>query len=357
MFRNGPSGRARALVLLVGMAMLTGCGGGEAEPAEGAAAAGAPLRIGYSDWPGWIPWEIAKQKGFFAKNGVQVELVWMDYVPSMEAFAAGQLDAVGMTNGDALVTGATANKAATAIIINDFSDGNDMIIGRPGIASVADLRGKKVGVEVGFVDHLLLLNALEKSGLSESDVELVNIPTNETPQALAAGGVDAIAAWQPSSGQALKIVSGSKPLYTSADEPGIIYDAVYASRESLAARREDWMKVVRTWYDVVDYMNDPANRAEMLQILSARVKLAPAEYEPLLAGTHILPLSEVIPVFTGGATEGFRSLAGSTGIVDDFNVKNKVYGALEAEPAYMDPSLTLEVAKERGVPVAVTTMK
>src|SRR6188768_4549275 len=97
---------------------------------------GPTLKIAYSDWPGWVAWEIAIQKGWFKEAGVDVEFKWFDYVPSMEAFSAGKVDAVCMTNGDALVTGATGGKSVS-IIINDYSDGNDMIIAKPGIASVA----------------------------------------------------------------------------------------------------------------------------------------------------------------------------------------------------------------------------
>ena len=76
----------------------------------------------------------------------------------MDAFAAGQLDAVAMTNGDALVTGATGAQNVM-ILINDYSNGNDMIVAAPGISTIDELKGKKVGVEIGFVGHLLLLNA------------------------------------------------------------------------------------------------------------------------------------------------------------------------------------------------------
>ena len=155
----------------------------------------SPLKVGYSDWPGWVAWEIAIEKEMFKKAGVDVEFEWFDYVASMDAFAAGQLDAVAMTNGDALVTGATGAQSVM-ILINDYSNGNDMVVAAKGIESVKDLKGKKIGVEIGFVSHLLLLNALEKNGLTEQDVELVNVPTNETPQVLASGDVDAIVAWQ-----------------------------------------------------------------------------------------------------------------------------------------------------------------
>src|SRR5262245_7002596 len=160
------------------------------------AASAQPLKIGYSDWPGWVAWEIAIEKDMFAAEGVDVQFEWFDYVASMEAFGAGQLDAVAMTNGDTLVTGSTGAQSVM-ILINDYSNGNDMVIARAGVNSLVDLKGKKIGVEIGFVDHLLLLNGLEKNGMSESDVELVNVPTNETPQVLASGQVDAVAAWQP----------------------------------------------------------------------------------------------------------------------------------------------------------------
>ena len=165
----------------------------------------APLKIGYSDWPGWVAWEIGIQKGWFKMAGVDVEFGWFEYVPSMDTFAVGKVNAVCMTNGDALVTGSTG-KACKGILLNDFSNGNDMVVAQPGIRSVAQLKGKKIGVELGFVGHLLLLKGLESVGLSESDVTLLNMSTHETPQGLGSKEVDAVVAWQPNSGQALKAV-------------------------------------------------------------------------------------------------------------------------------------------------------
>ena len=100
-----------------------------------ALATAAPLKIGYSDWPGWVAWEVGIEKGWFKQAGVDVQFEWFDYVASMDAFAAGKLDAVAMTNGDTLVTGATG-APGVMIIINDFSNGNDMIVARPGIGTL-----------------------------------------------------------------------------------------------------------------------------------------------------------------------------------------------------------------------------
>lgn len=214
-----------------------------------------------------------------------------------------------------------------------------MVVAGPDVNSVAELKGKKIGVEVGFVSHLLLLNGLEKNGLTESDVTLVNVPTNETPQVLASGDVDAIVAWQPNSGQALNQVPGSMAVYSSADEPGLIYDVLAVSPTSLAKRKDDWGKVINVWYRVVDYILDPATEADALAIMSARVGLSPEEYKPFLKGTKILKLDEAKKIFAKG--DGFTSLYGSSKISDDFNLKYEVYTTPQDIDSYIDPSLTL----------------
>lgn len=302
------------------------------------AAAAEPLRIGYSDWPGWVAWEVAVEKQWFKEEGVDVQFEWFDYVASMDAFAAGKLDAVGMTNGDALVTGATGARSVM-FLMNDYSNGNDMVVAKPGITSVTDLKGKKVGVEVGFVSHLMLLKALEDHGMTEADVELVNVPTNETPQVLASGDVDAIVAWQPSSGQALQLVPGSTAIYTSANAPGLIYDMYCATPESYASRKDDWAKVLKVWYRVVDYIKDPATQPDALRIMASRVGLSPEEYKPFLQGTRILTLEEAKKHFAKG--EGLDSVYGSSQVADDFNVANQVYDTPQDVDSYIDPSLTL----------------
>ena len=302
-----------------------------------------PLKIAYSDWPGWVAWEIGIQKGWFKEAGVDVEFQWFDYVPSMDAYVAGKVDAVCMTNGDALVTGATG-KPSVGIIINDYSDGNDMIVAAPGIESMKDLKGKKVGLEEGFVEHLLLLTGLEKNGMTLDDVTIVNTPTNETPQVFGSKAVSAIGAWQPSSGQALKAIPGSKAIFTSADAPGLIYDLLYVSSESLEKRKEDWSKVVSVWYRISDYMHDEKNLDDVLKILSARVKISPEEYEPFLKGTHILTLDEALKRWE--TTDGLGTVYGSSKVVNEFNVKFKVYEKSQDTTKYLDPSLTKKLAKK-----------
>lgn len=304
--------------------------------------AAQPLKVGYSDWPGWVAWQVAIDKGWFKQAGVDVKFEWFDYSASLEAFAAGKIDAVTMTNGDTLVTGATGVKGVM-VMLTDYSNGNDMIIGRPGVRTIKDLKGKKVAVEFGLVEHLLLLNGLKKAGMKESDVTLVNAKTNEMPQVLASGDVAAVGAWQPIAGQALRALPGSRPIYTSANEAGLIYDVLAVNPSSLAARRADWQKVVAVWDKVVSFINDPKTQPEALKIMAARVGVKPEAYAQFLKGTRLLSLKESQAIMVKG--EGFKSLYGSTKIADEFNVANDVYKTPQAIDSYIDPSLTNAAVK------------
>jgi NitT/TauT family transport system substrate-binding protein len=299
--------------------------------------AAQPLKVGYSDWPGWVAWQVAIDKGWFKEAGVNVDFEWFDYSASMDAYAAGKIDAVLMTNGDALVTGSGGAKSSM-IMLTDYSNGNDMIVAKPGIKSLKDLKGKKVSVEPGLVEHLLLLNGLKKAGMKESDVTIVNAKTNEMPQMLASADIAAVGAWQPISGQAMTAVPGSKAIYTSADEPGLIYDVLAANPASVKEHRAEWQKIVKVWDRVVKYIDDPKTQPDAVKIMSARVGLTPEAYLPLLKGTKLLNLKEAKKIYAKGAS--FKSIYGSSKTADSFNVANGVYKASENVDSYIDPSFT-----------------
>jgi NitT/TauT family transport system substrate-binding protein len=301
-----------------------------------------PLSIAYSDWPGWVAWQVALEKDFFAREGVDVRLDWLEYVPSMEAFSDGKVDAVCMTNGDALVV-AASGASSVGILLNDYSNGNDMIVAAGSITSLAELGGKKVGVEVGFVDHLLLLEALKTVGLNEPDVDIVNVKTQKTPELLASGAVSAVAAWQPNSGQALQATPGAKALFTSANVPGLIYDLLYVSPASLRGRRSEWVKVARVWWRVVAFVRDPSTRDEAVQIMSRRVGISPERYADLLNGTFLLDGPGNLKHFT--ERPGFDSVYGSSSSVDAFNVANHIYKSSSDVGAMLDPSVSADALK------------
>ncbi len=329
----------RTIGLVSALAVFAGC---EKKEDAKPVAPVVPLKIAFSDWPGWTALEIANQKGWFKEAGVDVELSWFEYAPSMEAFAAGKVDAVAIASCDALVTGAQGAKNV-AVLVTDFSNGNDMIVAKPGIAGLKDLKGKKVGIEIGLVEHLLLSKGLQKAGMKETDVQLVGTPTNQTAQVLATGDVAAIGAWQPNSGQALKSVAGSKAIYTSADEPGLIYDFVSVSPQSLAERRADWVKFVKVWDRVVKYLSDTATRKDGIAIMASRAGVKPEEYAAFLGGTRFLSLAESRPRYQVGTS--LESIPFSMTVADTFNLANKVYKDGQKPSTYLDSTLTIDALK------------
>jgi NitT/TauT family transport system substrate-binding protein len=350
--KHGPSDSAVRVVSLGSVAKLAvvlaliGCGDRAAErsalagaartPSVAAAVAKRPLRIAYSDWTGWAALEIGVQRGWFKKAGVAVELTPSDSSSSLDAFSAGRVDAVMMTNGDALVAGA-AGARSKMILLTDYSNGSDKVVARPGIASFKDLKGKRVGLELTLVDHLLFLKACEKNGMTAKDVELVNVPTSETPQALAAGDVAAIAVSYPLSAQALRFAAGAKPIFTSAELPGLIYGAAAVNPTSLAQRRDDWVKFAKVWYWISDFIRDPKTRDQALAVMAAKIGASPEQYAAAMSGTYFLSLQEAKARYTKSA--GLDSLYGSTSVADHFNVEHKVYKDPQRVDDYVDPGI------------------
>jgi NitT/TauT family transport system substrate-binding protein len=300
------------------------------------AKAETPLRIGFSDWPGWTGWQIAVDKGWFKQAGVDVDMQWFDYSASLDAFSAGKLDGDFVANGDGLAIGGSGAKN-TLIMLTDYSSGNDMIVAKPGITSIKDLQGQKVGIEVGLVEHLLLEHALTANGMALSSVTLVNTPTNNTPQVLASGAVAAIGAWQPIDDQAMLQLPGARPIYTSALAPGLIFDGLAVSPESLKERPQDWLKVIKVWYRVLAYINNPATHADALKIMSARDGVDPKTYQHFFKGTHLLSLAEAKKAYV--KSDALTSIYGSDSNADAFNVRNGVYKTPQDVDDYINDSL------------------
>jgi NitT/TauT family transport system substrate-binding protein len=107
------------------------------------AAAKADIRLGFSAWPGWFPWQVAQEAKLFEANKLTVDLKWFDgYLESISALSANQLDANCQTLNDT-ISSVAGGADQVVVLVNDNSTGNDQIIVREGINSVADLKGKK----------------------------------------------------------------------------------------------------------------------------------------------------------------------------------------------------------------------
>ena len=295
--------RLPRLTLLAGAVVvlalaLAACGGdddsSDAASTGAAATSGPTITIGYSAWPGWFPLAVADEMGFFEEAGVDVDVRYFaDYIASLDAFTAGQIDGNTQTLNDTIAGVASGAKAA--IVVNtDFSAGNDAIIVDESIDSITELQGKSVGAEAGVVDHYLLLQGLESEGLTQDDIDFRGLPTAAAASGFAAGQFDAVGVFAPFTIEALKR-EGSKVLFDSADYPGSISDHIVLSSDLVAERPDDVQKIVEAWYVTLDYI--AANPEAAVAIMAKQAGISPAEYESLDAGTDILTPDDALAAF------------------------------------------------------------
>jgi len=274
------------------------------------------------------------------KSKPRVELKWFDdYGASIEAYSANKLDGIMIACGDSL-----KEKSSIIIVLTDYSDGNDMIIGKKGVDSIKDLKGKTIGLEVNVVEHMLLAKALEANGLTEADVTIAKMKTEDTPAALKSGKVDAVGAWYPISGIALKEVAGSKPLFTSKEAPGLIFDALQVDPESLKANRDEWKKVVTVWFKCLEFLNEPKTHDEAIKIMAGKVKAKPEDMEKNLKGTHLLDGEGNVKALRKRNT--LDSIYGSLQTADKFYLSHKVYEKPLNVAPFVDPSLVTEILRK-----------
>lgn len=309
--------RSTALLVTALLTVVTGCAAQEG-PAAGTAAGSGPAKItlGFSAWPGWLPWQVAAEQGLFAENGVDVELKYFDsYTDSLNALATGQIDANGQTLNDTLASVA-GGAEQTVVLVNDNSTGNDQIIAAPGIDTVADLKGKRVAAEQGTVDHYLLLLALRQAGLTEADVTFVPMPTDAAAAAFVAGQVDAVGVFAPFTTTALRR-PGSKAIVTSADFPGAIPDHLVVARDLLRRDPQAVQGLVNTWFDTLEWI--AANRPRALEIMAKRAGVSVADYTAYDKGTTIFTLEQNREAFATELPDRARQIAeflAVSGLVD-----------------------------------------
>lgn len=301
--------------------------------------AAAQVKIGVSDWPGWVAWYVAEQKGMFKKHGADVKLVWFaNYTDSISALSAGQVDANSQTWSDSMAPLAKG-LPLKAILVNDNSAGNDAVMVNPKIKSFADLKGKKIALEEFSVSHFLLTLALAKNGMGLKDVQVVNLSAGDAAAAFLAGRVDAAAVWNP---WVNKIQSSGKgkALFTSKDVPGMIPDLLVAQEKSIKAKRKDYLGMIKAWYEAEAFIK--AKPDEAAKIMAKVVGMDAKEYAVFLPGTKFFDQKANLQAF--GPASDATSLLGVAPTISKFLLDNKLMEGKADFAKGLDASLVKEVA-------------
>lgn len=278
---------ARFLLLGLAAMLVTACSGG----AEEAPAPKTEFNIGWSIYAGWMPWPYAEQAGIVKKwgdkYGITIRFVQVnDYVESVNQYTAGKLDGVTVANMDALTIPAAGGKDTSAIILGDYSNGNDAVLLK-GADTAAGIRGRQVYLSELSVSHYLLARALETNGMKLTDVKTVNTSDADIAAAFSSPEVTAAVAWNPQV-TTMKGVAGTRAVFTSADIPGEILDLMVVDTATLKADPNLGKALAGIWYETMALM--AKQDAEGAAARAAMAKLAgtdPQAFEGQLATTFL----------------------------------------------------------------------
>ena len=220
-------------------------------------AAPKSYRIAWSHYTGWEPWEYARHSAILdkwaAKYGIKIQLDLVnDYIESINLYTGGTYQGCVMTNMDALTIPAIGGIDSTALIIGDFSNGNDGIVMKGG-NSVADLKGRNVKLVELSVSHYLLARALSMNNMSESDLKVVNTSDADIAAVFAADKNGAVVTWNPPLSQCKK-ETGAKLVFDSSKIGGEIIDMMVVRSDVPASLKK---ALVGAWYETMAVMNGP----------------------------------------------------------------------------------------------------
>jgi NitT/TauT family transport system substrate-binding protein len=212
------------------------------------------FNIGWSIYAGWMPWPFAQTAGLVKKHadkyGITINIVQInDYVESVNQYTAGKLDGVTVASMDALTIPAAGGKDTTALIVGDYSNGNDGLVSK-NAASVADMKGKTVNLVELSVSHYLLARALDSVGLKLSDVKTVNTSDADIVSAFNTSDVQSVVTWKPQLSEVAK-VSGANTLFDSSKIPGEILDLLVVDTKTLAENPNLGKALVDIWYETM----------------------------------------------------------------------------------------------------------
>jgi len=247
-----------------------------------------PIKIGISAWAGVEPAELAARKGFYEQRGVAVEMVrFSAYTDSIEAFREARVDVDMQTLDDAIRLFATGRQMKV-VLFTDYSYGGDGIVAKAGINSMADLKGKTVGVETGTVGHFSLLKALDTVGLKEDDITIISIPAWDIKKTFLAGKIDAGVTWEPYLTSTAK-EGGGRVIITSRDYPKAIVTTMVASAELIARRPGAVQKIVSAYFDAVRFIKE--HPREAYAIMAAAEGVSVEEFAHHVEGIQYIDLA------------------------------------------------------------------
>ncbi len=249
------------------------------------------FKVAWSIYAGWMPWDYAGTSGILKKwadtYGIAINLIRMDYLPSVEAYVAQKVDACVMTNMECLDMPAASGVDSTILIVGDYSNGNDAILVRDNL-KIKDLKGHTISLAELSVSHYLLARCLEMNGMKEADIKIVNTSDSDiAPVFLSNTSQKVVVTWNPMVME-IEQTPGVSKIFTSADIPEEILDLMIVNTKTLKKNPELGKALTGAWYEVMGIMctKGPKTFAALEQMAKAS-GCSLTEYKSQLKTTYL----------------------------------------------------------------------
>lgn len=327
------AGYTRVAALALGLTAalsLAACGGAEGDAAEsGGTGSGDTVQFGYiGDFNGASLLAVAEDQGLWEEAGLDVETpVFNDGPTQIQALETGNLD-FGYIGPGAMWMPLSGQ--AKIVAINTIGTA-DRVVALPdsGIASIGDLKGKRVGVPFGTSGEMILNLALQEAGMSKDDVELLDMAPDVLVQALSTGQVDAAGFWYPYLDTVKEQVPGLVELAENSDFTGQInFPTAFVGGPNVDTEDpEATKKVLSVLREANDYRAE--NVKETVE-LTADMLDQPVENVEVDAGNSKLLTTEELDVATeDGTIEGWL-----TGLAEYFESTDQLGGGADPAAVY-----------------------
>jgi NitT/TauT family transport system substrate-binding protein len=264
------------------------------------------FKVAWSIYVGWMPWGYAADTGIVEKwadkYGITIDVKqFNDYVESINQYTAGTYDAVTITNMDTLSIPAAGGVDTTAVIVGDFSNGNDAVILK-NKTKLSDIKGQKVNLVEFSVSHYLLARALESIKLAEKDVKVVNTSDADMAAAYKTPEVTSVVTWNPIVSEILGSPDAHK-VFDSSQIPGEIMDLMVVNTETLKDNPNFAKALVGIWYETMTkMMAGDAGAKEAKEAMAKASGTDLAGFDSQLASTKLFDKPDAALAFTESKT-------------------------------------------------------
>lgn len=266
------------------------------------------LRVARSYWPGqyWI--EIADKKGWFKDAGLTVELIDTNpnFYGSLDDTVAGKIDVNNFPLFE-LIKFNIQGHNLVMVLNDDTSTGAEAIVARKGITTIADLKGKRLGVTADSNLEYIANIVLESNNIPISSVRKVDMPAEDAVKALLAGTVDAVVTFEPIVTEAIKKANGNK-IFDTATIRGIAPSGQAFSKEFIANHPDAVQAFVSVWAKTTNYITE--NSTEAYGIIAQIYKKTDQEVADFTKTDSIVDVRDNVTAFSYAA--GFESLHGTS---------------------------------------------